>query len=479
MEAELDPLIQSHRVGRPSKIGCSVGLCLASSVVLGMVLRTALKAPSAPASSSLIALFGHLVPAISDSNGMMMMMDKDVNFSSLDKDQALKLERDTGWPPAALLHEGEDCWKPCNNISGDCEWCGAGNACCRYRAKSDPPECKGAVFTTYSHHTCVVPSESHAVKHHGQDCYFACSGKSGYCDWCGKGNACCRADIESDAAECAGAPRNSVSGKYQCTTTMGECPPGQIDDGYGGCKRPEVAPLMTFYMYKAVGPSGLQARRSTGMSSLTGLLWYLHNEIITHCPRKYGIDRIQRFLVKAKAPAKLYSTGYNFDSYVVFEHGKCQDKNCAAEHWDKYGYNIGCRDVDVDEQTASYPKPVWYSVPGSCPSKDDSSRTADCKAAQPGGQCDFPNGTETCTFSLQDAGQIFLDEISAIPDYNVFCANGNYEYDIVSDSGIGNSFWNSRLSRSACTKRISQVHHLFEKAYPNMPRSIGGSPCDH
>lgn len=44
---------------------------------------------------------------------------------------------------SSLRWAGKDCWQPCGNVSGDCAWCGAGNACCRFNAEHDPDECTG------------------------------------------------------------------------------------------------------------------------------------------------------------------------------------------------------------------------------------------------------------------------------------------------------------------------------------------------
>jgi len=45
---------------------------------------------------------------------------------------------------AELLHAGEGCWRACGSKSGFCDWCGSGHACCRRGWGSDPIECKWA-----------------------------------------------------------------------------------------------------------------------------------------------------------------------------------------------------------------------------------------------------------------------------------------------------------------------------------------------
>jgi len=57
--------------------------------------------------------------------------------------------------PAPLKNVGEDCWGPC--ISGYCDWCGDGNACCKQGSPDDNPECATAQnYVVHTHHECVA-----------------------------------------------------------------------------------------------------------------------------------------------------------------------------------------------------------------------------------------------------------------------------------------------------------------------------------
>jgi len=60
---------------------------------------------------------------------------------------------------------GKDCWYECGKKSGYCNWCGAGKACCRDGWSANSAECTGAVgYTTTSNHECVeVPASSHTL----------------------------------------------------------------------------------------------------------------------------------------------------------------------------------------------------------------------------------------------------------------------------------------------------------------------------
>ena len=37
-------------------------------------------------------------------------------------------------------------------------------------------------------------SSAQMVSNFGKDCYYECNQKSGFCNFCGEGNACCRHD---------------------------------------------------------------------------------------------------------------------------------------------------------------------------------------------------------------------------------------------------------------------------------------------
>lgn len=99
-----------------------------------------------------------------------------------------------------VLQTGMDCWGHCEGMSGYCSWCGEGNACCKQGFDGDPAECKRALGFTTNHHECVAL----AVDQPGKDCWGKCiEGKSGFCSWCGKGNACCKKGFPGDPSECS------------------------------------------------------------------------------------------------------------------------------------------------------------------------------------------------------------------------------------------------------------------------------------
>merc|ERR1712176_768623 len=122
---------------------------------------------------------------------------------------------------------------------------------------------------------------------------------------------------------------------------------------------------------------------------------------------------------------------YQFGQFVQFDGGKCtwNDSQCQRI-WGKYGYVVGCQKTSLS--TANYRsghRPVWFSLPGRCPSKKWYEKTDQCKRDEPGGECDSPDGSNTCTWTARRAGEVRVDELTGISDYRAFCRAGNVEFD--------------------------------------------------
>jgi len=116
----------------------------------------------------------------------------------------------------AVKHQGQSCLAQCGNAPGSCEWCGNGNACCRKGARDDPLECRGVHFSATDKDVCVAPVHEPKFDHKDQDCWSPCDGKSGYCSWCGEGLACCREGAQNDPSECLGVTKFSRSDAHVC-----------------------------------------------------------------------------------------------------------------------------------------------------------------------------------------------------------------------------------------------------------------------
>eukprot|EP00931_Biecheleriopsis_adriatica_P047494 TRINITY_DN27387_c0_g3_i1.p1 TRINITY_DN27387_c0_g3~~TRINITY_DN27387_c0_g3_i1.p1 ORF type:complete len:513 (+),score=65.62 TRINITY_DN27387_c0_g3_i1:49-1539(+) len=79
-----------------------------------------------------------------------------IGLNNSERHQCVEVKDDTATAPAPLQNAGDDCWLFCGLAGGYCDWCGAGNACCRRGSEHDPLECRGTNGTS-DHHECVVP----------------------------------------------------------------------------------------------------------------------------------------------------------------------------------------------------------------------------------------------------------------------------------------------------------------------------------
>lgn len=398
----------------------------------------------------------------------------------------------------ALLVLAEDCWAPCSG-AGICNgYCGEGIVCCRYGAVSDPPECSGiSTWSTKLHHTCVRQVTTVKVWHEGQDCSPHC--RSGWCEWCGVGNACCKFGQKTDPPMCASVTVWPTWATYTCVAASLKppgtvsflnppkrlaCRPGETKNTSGACVSATEPTKMTFYMYQAVSDGDYRVD-NVNLASVTGLMWFLHDEVVNTCPRNYGITRITRHVVTVKNTKALWRTPlhYQFGQFVQFYDGKCGWNSSRCDSlWRTYGYVVGCQPLDTTSVSVpNYngpPAPVWYSLPGICPSSIYEDKNNDCAKKESGGQCVDPDGSSDCTWSVQPAGEIRLDDLEPIVDYTTFCASGNEEYNMGRDSGVGSRFWNSKRDPAANRQRVSKVLSLFQLKYPTYPVSLGDPVCD-
>lgn len=238
---------------------------------------------------------------------------------------------------------------------------------------------------------------------------------------------------------------------------------------------------MSFYMFRATSDEeyGLE---NVNLANLNGVLWYLHNEVVPHCPRKFGITRVIRYLVTMKNTRPLWTEGrkYQFGQFVQFDGGKCTwNRGQCHKVWDKYGYVVGCQKTPLSVANyASHPRPVWFSLPGRCPSRKWNKKTEQCLRDEPGGECEAPDGSRSCTWKARRAGEVRLDELSGISDFAAFCRAGKVEYHGGTDRGRGNDFWNGKRDARKCAERTERLRRLFESKYPQWPTNYGEPPCD-
>jgi len=100
---------------------------------------------------------------------------------------------------------------------------------------------------------------------------------------------------------------------------------------------------------------------------------------------------------------------------------------------------------------------------------------SECLAQYPGGLCDEPTGTDNCTFHVEDAGTVTLDELSgrnASQSLQDWCAAGNLEWDPATDRGVGMNFWNGLHNDPLRKERMYKLGYLFWKKYPSFPKRL-------
>lgn len=279
------------------------------------------------------------------------------------------------------------------------------------------------------------------------------------------------------------------------------------------------APLQTFYMYRSQGPAGKYSYplENVNTASLGGVLWYLHNEIIFTChgaggvlgsrdggsgilgERKFHITRILRFKVQYRATTPLYRLGMNFSLLQAYDAGKATGPfrrfvSSGQGEWSQFGYTIGCGRIGEFPHNdwvsgKNYPDPIWYSLPGPCPSMDYHTATPACKKLEPGGHCPpgvVPTGEGNCTYQYEDAGEIDIDELAGItpkwPSRAEFCKECKTEGSEESKGGCGLDFWGDDIDDMAKNyEQVRKARKLFEKKYPDSPRERDlqyPPPCD-
>ncbi|CAL1161686.1 unnamed protein product [Cladocopium goreaui] len=100
---------------------------------------------------------------------------------------------------------------------------------------------------------------------------------------------------------------------------------------------------------------------------------------------------------------------------------------------------------------------------------------------EPGGQC---KGTDLTrhrpgTYTIQEAGEIPLDDLSGIKNYNDVCeSTGVREYDELTDKGTGTSFWNGKADPKKGKERVKFITDLFAKRFPQFPALLEDPVCE-
>lgn len=247
-------------------------------------------------------------------------------------------------------------------------------------------------------------------------------------------------------------------------------------------------------MYRVQGDNDYP-QPNHNLANLAGALWYLHNEIVWHEHGRYGtyfsspVTRIIKVRVQTKATQPLFEMGMNFGVLNTYDSGECTGP-WECDNFLSSGFAVGCEtwkegapsNFPHQQWNAlnHYPGATWYSLPGACPSQKYTNKTAECKRRAPGGLCApgvEPTGAWDCTYRLQQVGEISINELEGIEDYQDFVKRGGREYDPKTDKGVHTSFWDGIKDRRACARRVRAAEEKFKEKYPRQ-QHLSEPKCD-
>jgi len=216
--------------------------------------------------------------------------------------------------------------------------------------------------------------------------------------------------------------------------------------------------VYTFYAYRAKNDHNYEDT-NVNMANLPGVMWYLHSEVVGHCPRKFGIVRVLRYKITMKQTPELLRTGKAFAHLCHFDSGACTGPELSLNDYRKYGYVVGCD--RPSHAHAAYDQATWYSFPGDCPSRPFQQK-AGC--SEKGGLCKPGEAwSRTCTWRKEPAGEITLDELTHNFGFEKRCKKGFYEYDERRDRGLGTNYWHSRRNGAVCKRRMGWFQHVMKR----------------
>lgn len=248
-------------------------------------------------------------------------------------------------------------------------------------------------------------------------------------------------------------------------------------------------------------------------ASLEGSLYYVIAETIdktaysTDCQRKNEVQYIHFYKIVVCNPDEALwwfsrqrplnhstwpdQTYFGYGKYLTFDSGACDVENsvyCNALHGENYAPTLGSY-VGAQSESTGVRNPTpgthWYSLPGSCPSKDWSEKDDECVEEQPSGACApgvMPDGVK-CTYSYDLYGQINLDDLVGITsivneDTNAnftsaqeYCQAGLVEFERGSDFDFvdGLDFWKAPLNKTMNLLRIEKMVQLYNSQEDNLP----------
>jgi len=246
-----------------------------------------------------------------------------------------------------------------------------------------------------------------------------------------------------------------------CSDGRCRCTPNYEQLDASRCAKPLANSRMNFFVYQVLADNE-SACVAPEAHSLQGVVWHLHNEVVTQsCPRRMHRSRV------ARCRAAVFNTEQpflewkgQFGPYTNFNEGKCVSPGCE-DVWRNFGFVVGCLPWAAYMGGADYGnRSHVYSFPHQ-------------------GRCAAPNGTANCTWNLQAAGEVRLDDLENISDYRSFCKSGGVEYDKGRDCGKGCSFWDNQSSSVANARRLQRLQQLFGEGSPEPSCDSQNAACHY
>ncbi|CAE7680253.1 unnamed protein product [Symbiodinium sp. CCMP2592] len=183
----------------------------------------------------------------------------------------------------------------------------------------------------------------------------------------------------------------------------------------------------SFYAYRAKNDKNYEdttrgskhVLQNVNMANLPGVMWYLHSEVVGHCPRKFGIVRILRYKITMKPTPELERTGHPFAHLCHFDSGACTGPQQSLDEYQKsLGMDLLSAVTDRITTTLLTDRP-----PGTA-----------FLAIEKGGLCKQGEPwSKTCTWRREYAGEISLDELTHNYHFEERCKKGFYEYNEAMD----------------------------------------------
>lgn len=104
-----------------------------------------------------------------------------------------------------------------------------------------------------------------------------------------------------------------------------------------------AAEVMTFCVYRV--EAWPLSNKNAG--NISGMLWYLHNEVVWHAGGRHGtyfstpVTKLARYLVSVKPTQKLADMGMNFGVVNTMDSNK-NTGPWACDNLQRYGDTVGC-----------------------------------------------------------------------------------------------------------------------------------------